>query len=201
MRQFRLVAFLRRVCAVRPLSAIALMGLSLVALDMPPMISRAGGYLLLSAGSAAAATALKKEEETASNDDFRQVQINELIDELTGNLYASVLAEQALYLQLSQVSAGCYAELVDAQTRIEELEGDLADKTELATQMLSELESEATRTFDQFTHKINAQNQLIEELSQQNEDLQKKNLELLNQQFAAQRPSESRPSVVSSLLG
>ncbi|MEL6555457.1 MAG: hypothetical protein AAFQ63_18655 [Cyanobacteria bacterium J06621_11] len=88
--------------------------------------------------------------------------------QLLCELYEIAIAENMLYGQTMQTQAA-------AQARIGELEAALQAKTNMATQMLTELETEATDTFNQFNAKITAQNELIQSLRQQLETLRKAN--------------------------
>lgn len=89
--------------------------------------------------------------------------------QLLHELYESAIAEDTLYTDTNHALAA-------AQSRITELEAALAAKTNMAAQMLTELETEATNTFNQFNAKITAQNQLIQELRQQIETLKREAL-------------------------
>lgn len=103
-------------------------------------------------------------------------------------LMAIAEAEQAA--QVAHIQATSQAEITQlkaqAHTRITALETTLADKTNMATQMLTELEAEATGTFNQFTAKVASQGELIEKLYQQIESLKQTNAALNRKQIDRQ---------------
>lgn len=84
--------------------------------------------------------------------------------------------------QMTVAEADLAAGVVGLETRIAQLEAALATKTEMATQMLTELEKDATDTFTQFSGKISAQNKIINGLQQQIQMLKKTNTVLVSKQ-------------------
>ncbi|MEM6449542.1 MAG: hypothetical protein AAF703_04415 [Cyanobacteria bacterium P01_D01_bin.105] len=106
---------------------------------------------------------------------------------LLHDLQEMAIAETTLTIQLAHLAAASQAEInqltTASQTRIADLETTLAQKTEMATQMLTELESEATSTFNQFNEKVISQSNLIEQLYQQIEGLKTENATLTRKQI------------------
>ncbi len=106
--------------------------------------------------------------------------------QLIGELYETAAAETALLAQSAQFGVSFQTRSAEAQARIVELESALKTKTEMATQMLSELEASATSTFNAFTAKVASQDKIIGELHQQIERLQQTNDALINQRSKQQ---------------
>ncbi|MFK8183418.1 MAG: hypothetical protein AB8B99_08585 [Phormidesmis sp.] len=88
--------------------------------------------------------------------------------------------------EINQLTTAAQTRITAAQTRIAELEATLAQKTEMAAQMLTELESEATGTFNQFNAKVISQGERIQALHQQIESLKQTNAALTRQQIDRQ---------------
>ena len=87
-----------------------------------------------------------------------------------------------------------------SQERIAQLEKALADKSALAAQMLTELEAEATNTFNQFNDKVNAQSELIRNLYEQLEQLQRENAALSKEKLSSKMNSFSAEENSSAYL-
>ncbi|MEL6816133.1 MAG: hypothetical protein AAFP03_15195, partial [Cyanobacteria bacterium J06598_3] len=83
--------------------------------------------------------------------------------------------KRKLKSEVTQARAAFHTEIAEAQAHITGLETALTEKTELATQMLTELEAEATGTFTHFSNKAKSQDTLIHDLCQQIETLKKTN--------------------------
>ncbi|MGB3292662.1 MAG: hypothetical protein WBB01_06750 [Phormidesmis sp.] len=83
--------------------------------------------------------------------------------------------------QMTVTEADLAADVVGLETRIAQLEAALTAKTEMATQMLTELEKDAMDTFTQFTGKISAQDKIINSLQQQIQILKETNAALSKQ--------------------
>lgn len=165
------------------LSAIALFGILLTISNTSRLLQQAGKSAALFAGGAAAATALKKRDNLPEISQWRkelqtahEQQLTDLFaieqqQQVLDELYESAIAETTLLSTVSTIKATSHAEQVQSQTRIAELETALAAKATLAAEMLTELETEATRTFDQFNAKIVDQEALIKRLHRQVESL------------------------------
>lgn len=109
---------------------------------------------------------------------------------IAGQLGTLVTEQQQLLCELYETAAmeaTFHTEVVQAQTRIAELEAALTAKTDLATQMLTELEAEASGTFNHFTAKVSSQGKVINDLRQQIEALKKSNATLKNQKLTNKR--------------
>ncbi|MEM9090505.1 MAG: hypothetical protein AAGC93_17365 [Cyanobacteria bacterium P01_F01_bin.53] len=109
---------------------------------------------------------------------------------IAGQLGTLMTEEQQLLCELYETAAmeaTFQAEVVQAQARIAELEASLTAKTDLATQMLTELEAEASGTFNHFTAKVSSQSKVINDLRQQIEALKKSNATLKNQKLTNRR--------------
>ncbi|MEO0707999.1 MAG: hypothetical protein AAF050_20365 [Cyanobacteria bacterium J06649_5] len=91
--------------------------------------------------------------------------------QLLCDLYETTVAETRLAEKETQSRTTFHRETnrlqAEAAARISDLETALAAKTDLATQMLTELEAEATGTFNHFNAKVTSQGQLIDSLRQQ----------------------------------
>ncbi|MEL7143876.1 MAG: hypothetical protein AAFY33_21185 [Cyanobacteria bacterium J06643_4] len=177
------------------LSAIALFGILLTISNTNRLLQQAGKSAALFAGGAAAATALKKRENLPEIYQWRrelqtahEQQLSDLFTfeeqqrQVLGELYESAIAEATLLATVSTITATSKTESVQNQTRIAELEAALAAKATLAAEMLSELETEATRTFNQFNAKIVDQEALIKRLYSQVESLSATNAVLTERQ-------------------
>jgi len=188
-----------RVWNIKFLSAIALFGILLSISDSSRFLRQVGKSLGLFAGGAVAATTLlqTKENPTKTHHLQRALQIaheqqvtdmfaaEEQRQQILGELYESVTAEfvhLALLSVATKTNAAAQNEIAQAQVRIVELEAAIAQKTTLATEMLTELEAEATNTFNQFSAKIATQDTLINNLHQQIESLSAVNTTLTAQQ-------------------
>lgn len=109
---------------------------------------------------------------------------------IAGQLGTLVTEQQQLLCELYETAAmeaKFHTEVVQAQARIAELEAALTAKTALATQMLTELEAEASGTFNHFTAKVSSQGKVINDLRQQIEALKKSNATLKNQKLTNKR--------------
>lgn len=120
------------------------------------------------------------------------------------DLRESVLAEADTVAQTAHIQSTSKAEAnqvrLAAQERITQLETALAQKTDMATQMLSELESEAQSTFEQFNAKVNAQGETIETLHQQIDALKAENAVLTRKQIDKTMGSIGKSERVGSSL-
>jgi flagellar biosynthesis GTPase FlhF len=85
--------------------------------------------------------------------------------------------------ELTKARANFYSELAEANAKIEELEAALAEKTTLATQMLTELEGDANGNFTHFSGKASAQGEIINGLKVQIDELRKTNSALTYRRF------------------
>ncbi|MEO0770951.1 MAG: hypothetical protein AAFY72_16270 [Cyanobacteria bacterium J06649_4] len=177
------------------LSAIALFGLLLAVSDSNRFLQQTGRSLALFAGGAAVAGLLQTNENRPALYQLRrelqtahEQQVTDLFateaqqQQLLSELYESAIAEVSLLTQATETKAATEAEIAQAQARIADLETALAEKTTLATEMLTELETEATSTFNQFNAKIAAQDTLINNLHRQIESLSAANAALTAQQ-------------------
>lgn len=105
-------------------------------------------------------------------------------------LQEMAIAQAASAAQLNELQASSRLKIeqiqTSADTRIAKLEASLTQKTQMAAQMLSELEAEATGTFNQFNAKVTAQSELIEKLRRRVDSLRNENTALINQQTQQQ---------------
>ena len=85
--------------------------------------------------------------------------------------------------ELTKARANFHSELAEANGRIEDLEVALAEKTQLATQMLTELEGDANGSFTHFSGKASAQAEVINGLKAQIDELRKTNKSLIHRRF------------------
>lgn len=115
------------------------------------------------------------------------------------------LQEMAIAAQSSAfIPAGGYSHSevsqiqAEATARISELEATLAKRTQMATQMLTELETEATNTFNQFNAKVASQSEVIDSLYQQIASLKQTNAALTRQQLNRQIGSIGSRSISSN---
>ncbi|MGC1306461.1 MAG: hypothetical protein WA885_04470 [Phormidesmis sp.] len=99
--------------------------------------------------------------------------IVELQTQFKQDLTYQLTQKKKLKAEVTQARANFHTEITDAYERIGELETALTAKTELATQMLTELEKDATDTFAHFSGKVNAQDKIISTLRQQIKALEK----------------------------
>ena len=140
---------------------------------------------------------LARMEAVLEDDQVEKFSIFEAFDTLTAErqhqlheLFETAIAEATLQKKIAQLQIASQAQIKEItaqkQARITELEATLAKKTNLATQMLSELETEATNTFNQFTAKVNSQAELINSLHQQLDELKKENAKLTQRQLDKQ---------------
>lgn len=107
-----------------------------------------------------------------------------------GQLGTLVTEQQQLLCELYETAAmeaTFHTEVVQAQARIADLEASLTEKTNLATQMLTELEAEASGTFNHFTAKVSSQGKMINDLRQQIAVLKQSNAALKNQKLTDKR--------------
>jgi len=91
--------------------------------------------------------------------------------------------KKKLKSEVTKAKAGFHTELAEAHQRITELEAALEEKTQLATQMLTELEGDAKGSFTHFSGKASAQTELINGLKAQIEELRKSNSALTYRRF------------------
>ena len=176
------------------LSAIALFGILLTISNTNRLLKQTGKSAALFAGGAAVATALKKREDLPEISQWRrelqtahEQQLTDLFaieqqQQVLNELYESAIAEATLLAKISTIKATSQTESVQSQTRIAELEAALAAKATLAAEMLTELETEATRTVGQFRAKIVDQEALIKRLHRQVESLSATNAVLTERQ-------------------
>ncbi|MEM6599597.1 MAG: hypothetical protein AAF810_06240 [Cyanobacteria bacterium P01_D01_bin.36] len=132
---------------------------------------------------------IAKMHETAASDQLEKIALlgalETLEDEYSHLLYelqGSAIAETTLLAYAAHTQSISQSEIrriqLEAQSRIAQLETALAQKTKMAAQMLTELETEATGTFNQFNAKVASQNERIESLHRQVESLNRANAEL-----------------------
>lgn len=81
--------------------------------------------------------------------------------------------KKRLKSEVTKARADFHTQISDAQNRIAELEAALSEKTELATQMLTELEGDANGKFTHFSGKASAQGEVINALQLQLEEQRK----------------------------
>ncbi|MEO1622671.1 MAG: hypothetical protein AAFU53_16765 [Cyanobacteria bacterium J06632_3] len=180
-----------RVVSPKFLSAIALLGLLLSVSDTPRALQQTGKSIALLASGAIAATLIQKCDRQAEVDQlanelqvmhkYQEAEIRSLDtlkQQLLGELYTAALTEATLLEEVTQIAATSQEAREQSEARIAALEGKLAEKTAMATDMLTELESEATNTFGQFNAKIAAQDALINNLHRQIEGLRAENATL-----------------------
>lgn len=105
--------------------------------------------------------------------------------QLTNELYEMAVAE-----------ADFTANVAELQTRIAQLEAALTAKTEMATQMLTELEKDATDTFTQFSQKISTQDRTIAELQQHIKTLKRTNAALLSKQQQRRQSQNTQEKMI-----
>lgn len=175
-------------------SAIALFGLLLSLSNTHRFLQQAGKSVALLAGGAVVATLIHKEDDAKLDQLALELQaeqeeqlarlqaMGESQQQLIDELYESAITESTLFTNTAQSNATSQAKLEQSKARIAELETALAEKTTLATDMLTELEAEATSTFKQFNNKIAAQDELINNLHRQIESLRATNAELTARQ-------------------
>ena len=75
--------------------------------------------------------------------------------------------------ELTKARANFHTEVAELQSRIEDLEGQLSEKTALANQMLTELNGDAQGKLTQFSGKANAQTEMIRSLQAQLDEQRK----------------------------
>ncbi|MGD1866251.1 MAG: hypothetical protein ACFB0D_17005 [Phormidesmis sp.] len=180
---------------IKFLSAIALFGILLSLSDSSRSLRQTGQAIALFSGGAAIATRLQKDGDLSADrqlrkelQTLREQQAADLLaneeeqQQVLCELYESAIAEATLITTAVEANTASQAEIEEAQTRIAELEAAIAQKTTLATEMLTELEAEATSTFNQFSAKITAQDTLINNLHRQIESLSATNTALTAQQ-------------------
>ena len=85
--------------------------------------------------------------------------------------------------ELTKARANFHTDVAELQTRIEDLEAQLSEKTALANQMLTELNSDAQGKLTQFGGKANAQTEMIRSLQAQLEEYRKTNQALTHIRF------------------
>ena len=198
-------------------SAIALFGLLLSLSNTHRFLQQAGKSVALLASGAVVAALFHKEDDAKLDQLVLALQSTQEVplarlqaidasqQQLIDELYESAIAESTLFTNTAQSNATSQAKLEQSEARIAELETALAEKTTLATDMLTELEAEATSTFNQFNNKIAAQDELINNLHRQSESLRSTNAELTARQtndlFASIGPeSLHRQQQLSQLL-
>lgn len=121
------------------------------------------------------------EASLANNIDDLEVKFNH-------ELSYQLSQKRKLKSEVTQARAAFHTEIAEAQAHITGLETALTEKTELATQMLTELEAEATGTFTHFSNQAKSQNNLINDLCQQIEALKKTNTALTYKRFEGDGP-------------
>ena len=99
------------------------------------------------------------------------------------DLHYQLTQKKKLKSEVVQARATFHTEITEAYERISSLESALANKTETATAMLTELEKEATDAFSQLSGQANAQKQLIQQLTRQIEALKEQNTALTFRRF------------------
>lgn len=188
-----------RVPTVKLLSAIALFGLLLAISDSKRMIRQTGRSVALLAGGGVATMLVTQNRKGVTNTRplekalrATRVQTSELetalktaqADQqcLLQELQETTAAESQLLSALALAQGNAQLTATEAKSRIAELEDSLAKKTEMATQMLTDLEAEATNTFQQFNAKITAQDNVINNLQQQIAAMRAENAALSAQQ-------------------
>ena len=85
--------------------------------------------------------------------------------------------------ELTKSRANFHTEIAELQSRNDELEAQLSEKTALANQMLTELNSDAQGKLTQFGGKANAQTEMIRSLQAQLEEYRKTNKALTYRRF------------------
>lgn len=182
------------VWTLKSLLAIALFGILLSISNSSRFLQQSGKYIALFAGGAAVTMRFQGNELSPENPQLRSAlqtaqapQVADLLalesqqQQVLCELYESAIAEATLLATAATANATSQAAIAQFQDRIAELEAALAHKTTLATEMLTELEAEATHTFDQFSAKIAAQDALINNLHRQIESLSATNAALTAQ--------------------
>ncbi|MEL6158547.1 MAG: hypothetical protein AAFR18_04925 [Cyanobacteria bacterium J06627_32] len=140
---------------------------------------------------------LARMEAVLEDDQVEKFSVFEAFDTLTvehqhllHELFETAIIETTLKQQLIQLQRKSQEQIEaiksQTQVRITELEAALGQKTNLATQMLTELEAEATDTFNQFNAKVKSQGELINNLYQQIDALKKANASLTQKQLDKQ---------------
>jgi len=196
---------------IKGLGAIALFSLMLALSDTPRFVQRTSSAVAMLTGGAIAATLCSQDkswierkaaaaQRRAHHSAALNKQTTQKQQHLLWDLYEVVLSESALSAQLEQVQANSQTEITQAQTHIAELEAALNEKTKLATQMLTELEAEATNTFNQFSAKIDSQDQQINNLQRQIASLRAENAALHAQQTNAAFASAGASQFATSVL-
>ncbi|MGB7086682.1 MAG: hypothetical protein WBD47_14085 [Phormidesmis sp.] len=94
-----------------------------------------------------------------------------------------VTQKKKLKSEWTKARADMHTQLTEAHGQIAELEAALEEKTQLATQMLNELEGDAKGSFTHFSGKANAQGEIINGLRAQIEELRKTNKALTLRRF------------------
>jgi len=196
---------------IKGLGAIALFSLMLALSDTPRFVQRTGGVVALLAGGAIATTLLNQDKSwierkaaIAQRQAHYSVALNSKHTQeqqhLLWELHEAVLLESALNSQLEQLQTSSQTDIKIAQSEIAKLEDALGEKTKLATQMLTELEAEATNTFNQFSAKVDSQEQQINTLQRQVASLRAENAALLAQQTNAAFASAGASRFAASAL-
>ena len=85
--------------------------------------------------------------------------------------------------EMTKARADLHTQLSEAQARIEELESSLAEKTQLATQMIDEINGEANGKLTQIGGKIGTQSEVIKALQVQLDEARKTNKALTLRKF------------------
>lgn len=121
--------------------------------------------------------------ETAVTEANLSDTITGLESQFQGDVNYQVGQKKKLKSQLTKARAGFHTEIAEAETRIEGLEAQLKEKTELAQQMLGELEGDANGAFTQLGGKANAQDAMIQSLRAQLDEARKTTKALTHRRF------------------
>ncbi|MGI8933050.1 MAG: hypothetical protein ACR2FS_03150 [Phormidesmis sp.] len=121
--------------------------------------------------------------ETAVEETQLAANISGLEKQFQGDYAYQLGQKKKLKSEVTKARANFHTQLSEAQERIAELEVALAEKTALATQMLTELEGDANGKFTHFSGKAGAQNEVINGLRVQIEELRRTSSALTLRRF------------------